>query len=129
MSLSDFSFDMSDLGGLPPAAEPVVETVVDEPMGELNAWAEEQLSRGPRQAGKQSTVFFDIETGPRPLDEIECFYDSPAYQPPLPLPPWDDSMAKYGNVKKEELRKQKRDEQLLITHVYQQSFFFRCLVG
>jgi hypothetical protein len=51
-------------------------------------------------------VVLDIETGPRPWSEIEQFF-----APPESLPPWDDSMVKYGNAKHEALRKDKYDAQ------------------
>jgi hypothetical protein len=48
------------------------------------------------------TIVFDIETGPLPWQEIE-----PLYVPPERLPPWDDSMVKYGNLKDEAKRAEK----------------------
>jgi hypothetical protein len=78
-----------------------------EPVSELEAWAEEACQS--HHDGK--AAHFDTETGPRPLEEIECFYEAPVYQKPEALPPWDESMVKWGNAKREELRKQKREEQ------------------
>lgn len=48
---------------------------------------------------------FDIETGPRPLSEIESLY-----VPPEALPPWDDSMVKYGQTKDPAKRTEKYNE-------------------
>lgn len=80
--------------------------IENEPL-DIELWAEEQVSQPPRIIGDPAAaVYFDIETGPRPLEEIECFYQ------PLPaMLPWDDSMAKYGNAKKPELRAEKLAEQ------------------
>jgi hypothetical protein len=39
-------------------------------------------------------VIFDIETGPLPIEQIKHLYT-----PPPPLPPFDESMVKYGNMK------------------------------
>jgi len=88
----------------------------EEPLAELEAWAEHAIS--PPLPDNQPAILdiepplpdnqpaiLDIETGPRPLEEIEEFYDAPD-----PLPPWDESMVKYGNAKREDLRAQKREE-------------------
>lgn len=52
-----------------------------------------------------SAIVFDIETGPLPWEQISQFY-----QPPAGLPPWNDSMVKYGVTKDPEKRKAKYDE-------------------
>lgn len=41
-----------------------------------------------------ANLVFDVETGPRPWADIESLY-----VPPTALPPWDDSMVKYGQTK------------------------------
>lgn len=101
--MSDNTFELDDLTDAE-EAQVVVEFHNEGggPPSELEVWADEQLAKG---TGENNPVIFDIETGPRPLEEIECFYT-----PPDPLPPWDESMVKYGNAKKEELREQKRQE-------------------
>lgn len=50
-------------------------------------------------------IIFDIETGPRTWWEIEFLY-----APPDSLPPWSDSMVKYGNTKDLVKRKEKYDD-------------------
>lgn len=50
-------------------------------------------------------IVFDVETGPRPWDEIEKFYE-----PPEKLPPFNESMVAYGNTKDEAKRAAKRAE-------------------
>ena len=67
----------------------------------MTEWATDGRRSGP---AKTTLVPHDIETGLR-RGEIEC-----AYQGPEPLPPWDESMVKYGNAKREELRAEKREE-------------------
>ena len=96
MSLA--TFDLDDLADLAP------ETPLKLPdnASEVEEWAE-KVASGERQ-GNPEAAFWDIETGPRPMEEIECFYLAPE-----PLPPWDDSMVKYGNAKREELRTEKRE--------------------
>lgn len=47
-------------------------------------------------------VVWDIETGPRPWAELEPFYEGPTK-----LPPFDESMVKYGNAKDPAKRKEK----------------------
>ncbi len=93
------TFDLSDLDDL---AEEAAADDAESRMAALEAWTEKAIE--PRQS-KPGAVIFDIETGPRPLAEIECFCT-----PPEPLPPWDESMVKYGNAKREELRAEKRLE-------------------
>jgi len=93
-------FDLADLADAVEAAE---EQEPQEPLADLKTWAEQQLA--DHSDRDRNPVVFDIETGPRPLDEIESFY-----QPPEALPPWDESMVRYGNAKREELRAEKREE-------------------
>jgi hypothetical protein len=95
-----------DVDSVQETAEPL-DTNNQETLAELNQWADEQLA-----SGSQAPAIFDIETGPRPLEEIECFYETTEYQPPPQLPPWDESMFKPGNAKRQELLVQKRDEQV-----------------
>lgn len=52
-----------------------------------------------------STLVFDIETGPLPWPEI-----APFYEPPEHLPPWDDGMVKYGQMKDPAKRAEKYAE-------------------
>jgi len=52
-----------------------------------------------------ANLVFDIETGPRPWAEIESLY-----VPPAALPPWDDSMVKYGQTKDPAKRAEKYDQ-------------------
>jgi hypothetical protein len=57
-----FDFDLDD--------EP---TLADKPQAEspLETWAEEQLSRPDKSSGP---LFFDVETGPRPEEELRAMY-------------------------------------------------------
>ena len=50
-------------------------------------------------------LVFDIETGPLPWEQI-----APLYVPPAALPPWDESMVKYGNAKDPAKRAEKLAE-------------------
>jgi len=52
-----------------------------------------------------SAIVFDIETGPRRWTEIEQFYT-----PPESLPPWNESMVRYGQTKDPAKRKEKYDK-------------------
>ena len=52
-----------------------------------------------------ANLIFDIETGPLPLEQIESLY-----VPPAALPPWDDSMVKYGQTKDPIKRQEKYAE-------------------
>lgn len=102
-------FDLTDL-----LEAPAVETAIpkaEEPT-ELQQWAQEQVEKNtPKQPNRPfNGVCYDIETGARPLDEIECFYNAPVYVEPAKLPPFDDSMVKYGNAKREEKRAEIRQE-------------------
>jgi hypothetical protein len=54
-----------------------------------------------------SVLVFDIETGPLPWAEIE-----PLYVPPERLPPWDESLVKYGQMKDPAKRQEKREQVL-----------------
>lgn len=40
----------------------------------LEAWAEEQLAKSPSLSPEPGPLFFDIETGPRPEEELRTFY-------------------------------------------------------
>ena len=51
-------------------------------------------------------LVYDIETSPRPAAELE-----PLYVPPKrTVPPWDEKLVRYGLMKDEEKRKEKRDK-------------------
>ena len=52
-----------------------------------------------------SNLCYDIETGPLPWETI-----APLYVPPAALPPWDDSMVKYGQTKDPAKRAEKLAE-------------------
>jgi hypothetical protein len=52
-----------------------------------------------------TSIIFDIETGPRPWAEIEQFYEAPE-----PMPPFDESMVKYGQLKDPAKRAEKLAE-------------------
>ena len=97
------TFDLTGLDEAPSSSSATA-TAADR-ADELDAWATGVINQAVTSECSRA-VIFDIETGPRPLAEIEHFY-----QPPEALPPWDDSMVKYGNAKREELRAEKRAEQ------------------
>ena len=92
------TFDLSDLCDL--------NDTVPETSSEVEQWASEVVEKAVAKDQEGKPVIFDVETGPRPIEEIESFYPVPAS-----LPSWDESMVKYGNAKREELREQKRREQ------------------
>jgi hypothetical protein len=48
-------------------------------------------------------IVFDIETGPLPNEILDQ-----CYTPPPQLPPWDEAMVKYGNIKDEAKKAEKR---------------------
>jgi len=82
-----------------------VEFEVDDLL-EVNEQEKDSLAKAveetePPKSIKTSNLgqVFDIEPGPRPWEEIEKFY-----QPPQKLPPFDESMVKYGNLKDETKR-------------------------
>lgn len=101
------TFDLSGLDEDVAAVLGPAKTATREPIDEVNEWEWAESVIQKAVAGEQSkAVIFDIETGPRPLPEIEHLY-----VPPEALPPWDESMVKYGNAKREELRSEKRAEQ------------------
>lgn len=50
-------------------------------------------------------LVFDIETGGLPWEQIKS-----SYTPPAALPPWDESMVKYGVTKDPTKRQEKRDQ-------------------
>ncbi len=52
-----------------------------------------------------ANLIFDIETGPLPWEQIASLY-----VPPAALPPWDDSMVKYGQMKDPAKRAEKHAE-------------------
>lgn len=67
-------------------------------------------SRGMEKGRASMTgnmISFDIETGPCPWEEIEQFYE-----PPEPLPEWDENMVAYGNLKDPVKRSEKRGKVL-----------------
>ncbi len=96
------SFDLCDLAtGESEHDERSAESETDD----VTEWATGIVEKAIQREADAGPVFYDIETGPRPWEEIEAFY-----QGPEPLPPWDESMVKYGNAKREELRAEKREE-------------------
>ena len=106
------TFDLWDLDEESPDAA-ATKTADATPAAAVNQWATDVVEKAVAhdEQGHKTAAIFDIETGARPLDEIECFFDAGIYVPPEPLPPWKEGMVKYGNAKKEETRRQKRDEQ------------------
>ena len=70
-------------------------------VGDVEKWAEDQVSFIVRNQEKSGWAIFDIETGPLPWEQIEKFYEKPN-----PVTEFNEKTVKYGNTKNPEKREE-----------------------